>query len=86
MHGDFKFNLMRINLLKLGEGKTIDLNNLDGYFENKGIPDVSSQEIKAQLEHLTMENYLSKNSESEYELTKEGQKELSEVKTAIDKF
>lgn len=86
MHGDFKYNLMRMNLLKLGDERTIKLNNLDSFFKDKGILDVSQAEIKAQAEHLTMENYLTKKSENEYELTEAGKKELEKVKTAIEKF
>lgn len=86
MHGDFKYNLMRMNLLKLGKEKNIELNKLSDFFESKGIPDVSTEEIKAQAEHLTMENYLSKKSENDYALTEEGKKELDKVKTAIEKF
>lgn len=86
MHGDFKFNLMRMNLLKLGEEKNIKLKNLEDFFQGKGIANVSQEEIKAQVEHLTMEKFLSKVSEEEYELTKEGKKEIQEVKKAIEKF
>ena len=86
MHGDFKFNLMRMNLLKLGEEKEIKLEGLKNFFEDKGISDVSKEEIKAQLEHLTMEDFLSKLSEDRYEITEEGRKEIEEVKGAIEKF
>ncbi|GEK92039.1 hypothetical protein [Alkalibacterium kapii] len=86
MHGDFKYNLMRINLLKLGEERNIKLNDLDNFFLDKGISDVSDKEIKDQLDHLTREDYLSNVSENEYKLTDEGKKELDDVKTAIKKF
>lgn len=86
MHGDFKYNLMRMNLLKLGKKQEIELDELEEFFQEKGISDVSKEEIKAQLEHLTMENFLSKKSENKYELTTDGQKEVEEVKAAIDKF
>ena len=74
-----------MNILKLGEKENIKLNNLDGFFEDKGISDVSSKEIKAQLEHLAKENYLSEKSDNEYELTGEGKKELAESKNSNQK-
>lgn len=86
MHGDFKFNLMRMNLLNLANEKNIKLDQLDGFFESKGLSNVSSAEIKKQVEHLTMENFLIKNSENEYKLTDAGKNELAEVKKAIEKF
>lgn len=77
---------MRMSLLKLGEDKVIDLNNLSNFFDEKGIYNVSLDEIKDQLEHLLAENSLSKKSDNEYKLTQEGKKELADVKIAIEKF
>lgn len=35
MHGDFKLNLMRMNLLKLGEKQDINPQDLKGFLKRK---------------------------------------------------
>ena len=86
MHGDFRYNLIRFNLLIKGEKEALKVEELEEFFKGKAIEDVSGEEIKTQLEHLTMENFLEKISEAEYRITDKGKKEIEEVKKAIEKL
>ena len=86
MHGDFRYNLIRFNLLIKGEKEALKVEELEDFFKGKAIEDVSGEEIKTQLEHLTMENFLEKISEAEYRITDKGKKEIEEVKKAIEKL
>lgn len=86
MHSDFRFNLIRINLLKKAERKSLNIDKLVNFFDDKAIKNVSKDEILDQLEHLRSENYLYQVSENEYRITDDGIKEINEVKKAIEKF
>lgn len=86
MHSDFRLNLVRMNLLKKSESKSLKVDNLVSFFEDKAIDNLSKDEIIDQLEHLRSENYLYQVSEDEYRITDEGKKEIIEVKKAIEKF
>lgn len=86
MHGDFKYNLIRFNLLKEGKKNNLKLENLEDFFQNKELGNISKEEIKAQLEHLTMEDFLSKVSDDEYKVTDKGKIEIEEVEKAIEKL
>lgn len=86
MHSDFRFNMIRINLLKKAERKSLNIDKLVNFFDDKAIKDVSKDEILEQLEHLRSENYIYQVSENEYRITDDGIKEINEVKKAIKKF
>ncbi|NLC65857.1 MAG: hypothetical protein GX752_02795 [Clostridium sp.] len=86
MHSDFRFNMIRINLLKKAERKSLNIDKLVNFFDDKAIKDVSKDEILDQLEHLRSENYIYQVSENEYRITDDGIKEINEVKKAIKKF
>lgn len=86
MHGDFRYNLIRFNLLKKAEDGSLKLEQLEDFFKDKAISNVSKKDIKDELEHLSSENFLSKVSENEYKITDSGITEIEEVKKAIEKF
>lgn len=86
MHGDFRYNLIRFNLLIKGEKETLKMEELEEFLKGKAIEDITDEEVKTQLEHLTMENFLEKLSEEKYKITDEGKKEIEEVKKAIEKL
>lgn len=86
MHGDFKYNLMRFHILNEASDKTIDLNDFKNFFDEKDIRDVTSEEVKQQLEHLRGENFLTKNQGNQYEITDQGRAEIDEVKKAMTHF
>ena len=85
MHDDFKFNLIRFNILKKAEQGPLKLEELQSYLKDKGLAHTTEDMIQAQLEHLHSEDFLSQISARGYKITDKGIQELKEIKLALEK-
>lgn len=83
MHGDFRNNLIRINLLDQAAKNKINKESVYGTLQAKGFYDIKEEEIQDHIKHLERENFLEKVDEDKCQASKEGSKELSEVKDIL---
>lgn len=86
MHDDFRFNLIRFNLLKKAEQGALRLEELQIFLKDKGLTRLTEELIEEQLEHLRSEDYLIHVSARGYKITDKGMQEIKEVKQVLEKF